>query len=54
MNYWSAHITNLDVTDSLWNYIEDTWAPRGEYTAKVLYNISQGWVRIGFLAVVTS
>jgi alpha-L-fucosidase 2 len=44
MNYWSAHITNLDVTDSLWNYIAYTWAPRGGYTAKVLYNISHGWV----------
>jgi alpha-L-fucosidase 2 len=46
MNYWMAQITNLDVTDSLWNYIEKTWAPRGEYTARVLYNITRGWVSI--------
>jgi alpha-L-fucosidase 2 len=44
MNYWSAFTTNLDVTDSLWNYMEQTWKPRGEYTAHVLYNISRGWV----------
>jgi hypothetical protein len=45
MNYWSAFSTNLDVTDSLWNYMEQNWQPRGEYTARVLYNISRGWVR---------
>ncbi|KAH8109494.1 glycoside hydrolase family 95 protein [Phellopilus nigrolimitatus] len=44
MNYWAAESTNLNVTQSLFNYIEKTWAPRGEYTARVLYNISQGWV----------
>ena len=23
---------------------QKTWAPRGEFTARVLYNISRGWV----------
>ncbi|KAG6886580.1 hypothetical protein C0995_006789, partial [Termitomyces sp. Mi166 len=44
MNYWSAEMTNLDVTIPLFNYFEKTWAPRGAYTAQVLYNISRGWV----------
>ncbi|KAF8634070.1 hypothetical protein AX17_004332 [Amanita inopinata Kibby_2008] len=44
MNYWSAEMTNLDVSDSLFNYFEKNWIPRGEYTARVLYNISRGWV----------
>ncbi|KAH7920127.1 glycoside hydrolase family 95 protein [Leucogyrophana mollusca] len=44
MNYWSAEMGNLDVAESLFNYIESTWAPRGAETALVLYNISQGWV----------
>ncbi|PFH51636.1 glycoside hydrolase family 95 protein [Amanita thiersii Skay4041] len=44
MNYWSAEMTNLDVSQSLFNYFEKTWVPRGEYTARVLYNISRGWV----------
>ncbi|KAE9402567.1 glycoside hydrolase family 95 protein [Gymnopus androsaceus JB14] len=44
MNYWSAEMSNLDVTSSLWNYIEKTWAPRGATTAQLIYNISRGWV----------
>ncbi|TFK37018.1 Six-hairpin glycosidase-like protein [Crucibulum laeve] len=44
MNYWSAEMTNLDVTKSLFDYFEKTWAPRGAYTAQVLYNITRGWV----------
>ncbi|KAF7303769.1 Glycoside hydrolase family 95 protein [Mycena indigotica] len=44
MNYWSAEMSNLDVTSSLFNYFEKNWAPRGAYTAQVLYNISRGWV----------
>ncbi|EIN05501.1 hypothetical protein PUNSTDRAFT_74418 [Punctularia strigosozonata HHB-11173 SS5] len=43
MNYWAAEMTNLDVTQSLWDYMEKTWAPRGAYTANVLYNLT-GWV----------
>lgn len=44
MNYWFAEMTNLDVTNSLFNYFENTWVPRGRYTAEVLYNVSHGWV----------
>lgn len=44
MNYWFAEMTNLDVTSSLFNYFENTWVPRGRYTAEVLYNVSHGWV----------
>ncbi|KAF8908099.1 glycoside hydrolase family 95 protein [Gymnopilus junonius] len=45
MNYWMAEMTGLSsLTPSLFNYIEKTWAPRGAYTAQVLYNISRGWV----------
>ncbi|KAL5504959.1 hypothetical protein ACEPAH_7622 [Sanghuangporus vaninii] len=44
MNYWFAEATNLDVTQSLFDYLEKTWAPRGAYTAQVLYNITRGWV----------
>lgn len=44
MNYWSSEMTGLDVTQSLWDYMEKDWAPRGAYTAKVLYNITRGWV----------
>ncbi|KAJ7220491.1 glycoside hydrolase family 95 protein [Mycena pura] len=44
MNYWSAEMSNLDVTSSLFTYFEKNWAPRGAYTAQVLYNISRGWV----------
>lgn len=44
MNYWFAEMTNLDVSHSLFNYFENTWVPRGAYTAEILYNISHGWV----------
>ncbi|KDQ52890.1 glycoside hydrolase family 95 protein [Jaapia argillacea MUCL 33604] len=47
MNYWMVESTFSDstvLTQSLWDYMENTWAPRGAYTAEVLYNISQGWV----------
>ncbi|KLO13238.1 glycoside hydrolase family 95 protein [Schizopora paradoxa] len=44
MNYWFAETTNMNVSASLFNYMQKTWAPRGAYTANVLYNISQGWV----------
>jgi alpha-L-fucosidase 2 len=47
MNYWSAELTGLsgiDIVGPLFNYIEKTWAPRGAYTAHVLYNITRGWV----------
>jgi alpha-L-fucosidase 2 len=44
MNYWSAEMSNLDVTAPLFTYFQKNWAPRGAYTAQVLYNISRGWV----------
>ncbi|KAG8951193.1 hypothetical protein FRC04_006675 [Tulasnella sp. 424] len=44
MNYWGAEITDLDVTDSLWDYMAKTWIPRGQETAGILYNTTRGWV----------
>ncbi|KZS94142.1 glycoside hydrolase family 95 protein [Sistotremastrum niveocremeum HHB9708] len=46
MNYWAALSTNMpvDVTQSLFNYMEQTWAPRGAISASTIYNISRGWV----------
>ncbi|KAI6157265.1 glycoside hydrolase family 95 protein [Pisolithus tinctorius] len=44
MNYWFAEMANLDVTRSLFDYFENTWVPRGRYTAEILYNVSRGWV----------
>ncbi|KAJ5016346.1 Alpha-fucosidase A [Colletotrichum sp. SAR 10_99] len=44
MNYWAADQTGLGETQTaLWDYMEDTWVPRGTETAKLLYNAS-GWV----------
>lgn len=44
MNYWAADQTGLTKTQpGLWNYMQDTWVPRGVETAKLLYNAS-GWV----------
>ncbi|KAI1361047.1 Six-hairpin glycosidase-like protein [Xylaria arbuscula] len=44
MNYWAAEQTGLGATEgALWNYMEDTWVPRGTETARLLYNAS-GWV----------
>ncbi|KAG9003838.1 hypothetical protein FRB94_008480 [Tulasnella sp. JGI-2019a] len=44
MNYWAAEIMDVDVTASLWTYMEKTWVPRGQQTAKILYNTTRGWV----------
>jgi alpha-L-fucosidase 2 len=44
MNYWSAFHTNMDVQKPLFDYIQDTWAPRGAQTAQLIYNVSRGWV----------
>ncbi|KIJ60761.1 glycoside hydrolase family 95 protein [Hydnomerulius pinastri MD-312] len=44
MNYWFAEMSNMNVVGPLFDYFENTWAPRGAYTAWVLYNISSGWV----------
>ncbi|OLN97405.1 Alpha-fucosidase A [Colletotrichum chlorophyti] len=44
MNYWAADQTGLAETQvGLWDYMEDTWVPRGTETARLLYNAS-GWV----------
>ncbi|TDZ22840.1 Alpha-fucosidase A [Colletotrichum orbiculare MAFF 240422] len=44
MNYWAADQTGLGRTqDALWNYMEDTWVPRGTETARLLYG-ADGWV----------
>ncbi|KZT06742.1 glycoside hydrolase family 95 protein [Laetiporus sulphureus 93-53] len=44
MNHWFAEMTNMDVVIPLFDYIEQTWVPRGAETAQILYNISRGWV----------
>jgi alpha-L-fucosidase 2 len=39
MNYWAADQTGLaEPQMALWNYMADTWVPRGAETAKLLYN----------------
>ncbi|KAI1150374.1 Six-hairpin glycosidase-like protein [Nemania diffusa] len=44
MNYWGAEQTGLGATEeALWNYMQDTWVPRGTETAKLLYD-ADGWV----------
>ncbi|KAL3481684.1 alpha-fucosidase A [Aspergillus californicus] len=44
MNYWLADQTGLAETqEALWDYMQDTWVPRGTETAKLIYNAS-GWV----------
>ncbi|KAG8889106.1 hypothetical protein FRB98_005721 [Tulasnella sp. 332] len=37
-------IMDVDVTASLWTYMEKTWVPRGQETARILYNTTRGWV----------
>lgn len=44
MNYWGSDQTGLEsVAKPLFEYMADTWAPRGSETAALLYNGS-GWV----------
>ncbi|KAI0445071.1 Six-hairpin glycosidase-like protein [Xylaria telfairii] len=44
MNYWGAEQTGLGATEGgLWDYMQDTWVPRGTETAKLLYH-ADGWV----------
>ena len=44
MNHWAVDQTGLaDLQTALWNYMTETWAPRGAETAKLLYN-APGWV----------
>jgi alpha-L-fucosidase 2 len=43
MNHWMADQTGLtDLQSPLWDYMVDTWVPRGSETAKLLYNAT-GW-----------
>lgn len=45
MNYWAAEQTGLGaLAEPLFAYLENTWAPRGSETAKLLYNASVGFV----------
>ncbi|CAN8104859.1 unnamed protein product [Discula destructiva] len=44
MNYWGAEQTGLSVSaEPLFEYMADTWVPRGSETAQLLYN-GTGWV----------
>lgn len=44
MNHWTADQTGLtDLQSPLWDYMADTWMPRGQETAKLLYG-APGWV----------
>lgn len=44
MNHWPADQTGLgNLQAALWDYMAETWAPRGAETAKLLYN-APGWV----------
>ena len=44
MNHWGVDETGLgDLQLAMFNYIQDTWVPRGTETAKLLYG-APGWV----------
>ncbi|KAE8443165.1 hypothetical protein EG329_002263 [Mollisiaceae sp. DMI_Dod_QoI] len=44
MNHWGVDQTGLgDLQAASWNYIQDTWVPRGTETARLLYG-APGWV----------
>jgi alpha-L-fucosidase 2 len=44
MNHWSADQTGLgDLQVAMFNYMQDTWVPRGTETAQLLYG-APGWV----------
>jgi alpha-L-fucosidase 2 len=44
MNHWTADQTGLtDLQSPLWEYMADTWVPRGHKTAELLYG-APGWV----------
>jgi alpha-L-fucosidase 2 len=48
MNHWGVSETGLDsLQEPLWNYMTDTWVPRGQQTAQILYgskSVSGAWV----------
>lgn len=44
MNHWTADQTGLtDLQSPLWDFMADTWIPRGQETARLLYGAA-GWV----------
>lgn len=44
MNHWTPDQTGLtDLQSPLWDYMADTWVPRGQETAELLYG-APGWV----------
>ncbi|CAO2652325.1 Nn.00g006080.m01.CDS01 [Neocucurbitaria sp. VM-36] len=44
MNHWTTDQTGLtDLQSPLWDYMVDTWVPRGRETARLLYG-APGWV----------
>ncbi|KAL1303302.1 hypothetical protein AAFC00_006707 [Neodothiora populina] len=44
MNHWGIDATGLgDLQKALWTYMNETWAPRGSETARLLYD-APGWV----------
>ncbi|KAL5314437.1 hypothetical protein ACEPPN_017077 [Leptodophora sp. 'Broadleaf-Isolate-01'] len=45
MNHWGADQTGLgELQSATWNYMQNTWVPRGTLTAQLLYNAPLGWV----------
>jgi alpha-L-fucosidase 2 len=46
MNYWAAPQVGLgSLQQALWNYMEQTWVPYGQETARLLYGAENGsWV----------
>lgn len=51
MNYWLADQTGLGhLQAGLWDFMQDTWVPRGSQTAELLYD-APGWVTDGALNV---
>ncbi|RFU28792.1 hypothetical protein B7463_g7548, partial [Scytalidium lignicola] len=44
MNHWHTEQTGLgDISEPLWDFMTNTWVPRGSETASLLYD-SPGWV----------
>jgi alpha-L-fucosidase 2 len=43
-NHWHTEQTGLgDIQEPLWDFMTDTWVPRGSETAHLLYD-APGWV----------
>ncbi|KAG8830376.1 hypothetical protein FRC17_004965 [Serendipita sp. 399] len=43
MMYWPVETTGMDITQTLWDFLQKTAIPRGSETAQILYNVSRGW-----------